>query len=180
MGHDGRSEHGTTGDTPMSKRTGPRRPPGPFAGTAWLIGAAVALSACQAAPAVPGAHGPRADTMGRMQDLADRYAADKRNGMAGVIADVEGCYAAASRYPTDPYALRDCLILDAVAAREDDRNGGAFGWGNLPYFDTRVRADRWGRYGRLARFTDSGRQLRYMADGAGLVEGQLQGRGGGI
>ena len=109
-----------------------------------------------------------------MRGLAARYAAAKQNGMAGVTSEIEACYTAGTRSPVNPWTLRDCLILDAVGTREDNNVGRAIYGINLPYFERQRHVSRWARYGQLAGFNDATRQVRYMSDGAALVELQLR------
>lgn len=111
----------------------------------------------------------------RMRTIATRYVVAKQNGMTGVVTEIERCYAEGSRFPVNPLALRDCLIMDTVATREDNTVGRSFGMGNLPYFEERPKALRWSRYGQLAGFTDAARQVRYQVDGATLVELNMRG-----
>ena len=110
-----------------------------------------------------------------MRGLAARYTVAKQNGMAGVISEIEACYTAGTRFLVNPWAVRDCLILDLVGTREDNSIGRAAFGINIPYFEERQHVSRWARYGQLAGFNDANRQLRYMTDGATLVELQLRG-----
>ncbi len=137
---------------------------------ALLGAAAINLSACQ----MPVAQDFQADTQGRMRDLAARYMRDQEAGMAGIIGDVEDCYASGSPSRNDIYALRDCFILDAVGFREDSRFDRILGIGNLPYYQERTRAARWSHYGRLAGFGDTEYQVLYMVKGAALVETEIR------
>ena len=59
--------------------------------------------------------------------------------MTGVIADLQNCYVSASQFRAKANALRDCLILDAVAFYEDNRFDQAFGATGLP---TSIRKPR--------------------------------------
>lgn len=110
-----------------------------------------------------------------MRTIAARYVAAKQNGMAAVVWEIERCFAEGSRFPVSPLALRDCLIMDTVATREDNTVGRSFGMGNLPYFEERPKTLRGSRYGQLAGFTDATRQIRYQVDGAALVELNMRG-----
>lgn len=136
----------------------------------WLCAALIGLSACQTFAV----QAPRADVEGRMHDLAVRYVHDEETGTTGVIADLQNCYASASRFRIKRSALRDCLVLDAVAFYEDSRFEQAFGAASLPWFELETKAARWGYYGSLASFGDVDRQVHYMAKRAGLVETEIQ------
>lgn len=58
--------------------------------------------------------------------VAARFARDHRNGgMAGLVADIQACYAAAERGP-DRSALKDCIALDTAAKRRDMVNAKRF------------------------------------------------------
>ncbi len=82
-----------------------------------LCAVLIGLPACQTSASQV----PRTNVKGRMHDLAARYVHDEETGMTGVIADLQNCYASASRFRIKRSALRDCLILDTVAFYEDSR-----------------------------------------------------------
>ncbi len=135
-----------------------------------VCAALVSLSACQTtASQMP------VDSIGqRMRDLATRYVHDKEDGMAGVIEDIQNCYALASQPPIKRSSIRDCMVLDTVAFYDESVFDQAFGASGLPYFQPSTRAARWSYYGPLASFDDVGRQVHYMAERAALVQMNIQ------
>lgn len=135
-----------------------------------LCAALISLSACQtSAPQIP-----QADIKQRMRNLATRYIHDKEAGMAGVIEDIENCYALARQPPIKRNEIRDCLVLDTVAFYDESLFDQTFGARGLPYFEPSTRTARWSYYGPLASFDDVGRQVHYMAERAALVQMNIQ------
>lgn len=130
----------------------------------------ISLSACQ----IPVSQVPQAGFEKRMRDLAARYIHDKEAGMAGVVADIQNCYALAGPPSIKSNAIRDCLILDTVAFYEDNLFDQVFRMMGLPYFEPNTRTARWGYYGPLARFDNVSRQVHYMAERAALVQMEIQ------
>ena len=137
---------------------------------AWLCAILIGLSACQTSVSQV----PRADVNRRMHALAVRYVHDEVSGMTGVIADLQNCYVSASQFRAKANALRDCLILDAVAFYEANRFDQAFGATGLPYSNPETKTARWSYYEPLAGFNDVDRQLHYMTERAALVETAIQ------
>ena len=135
-----------------------------------LCAALISLSACQ----TPAPQMPRAGIEQRMRDLATRYVHDKEAGMAGAIEDVQNCYASASQPPIKRDEVRDCLVLNTVAFYDESLFDQTFGAKGLPYFEPNTRIARWSYYGPLASFDDVSRQVHYMAEGAALVQMDIQ------
>jgi hypothetical protein len=140
-----------------------RCPPiGPFALTVGLL-----LTACST-PVVLRQH---ADVQTRMRTIAARFLNDQQQGgMAGVIADIEACYAGATHPVIDVYTLRDCLILDYVAYHNDHTVGLAFGAGPLPYFTDATAIQRWKNYGLVADYRTPTELAGYLRDASQLVQ----------
>ena len=84
-------------------------------GSSWPAAAALACLLGAAGCATPGVGGAvvdaHADVDTRMCAVAERFdRAYRRGGMTGVMLDVEGCYADATRPVARVFALRDCLV----------------------------------------------------------------------
>ena len=93
--------------------------------------------------------------------------------MAGAVADIEKCYATATLLVAKVFELRDCLVLDYVAYRTDFTIGRRLFGGPLPYFEDRVAAMRWVKYGKLAQFDSPGRLAEYLRNTNALVQADL-------
>jgi hypothetical protein len=125
------------------------------------------LTACST-PVVLRQH---ADARTRMRAIAVRFLNDQQQGgMAGVIADIEACYAGVTHPVIDVYALRDCLILDYVAYHNDHTVGQAFGAGPLPYFTDATAIQRWKNYGLVADYRTPAELAGYLRDASQLVQ----------
>lgn len=135
-----------------------------------VCAALVSLSACQP----PASQMPENGIGRRMRDLATRYVHDKEAGMAGIIEDIQNCYALASQPPIIRSNVRDCLVLDTVAFYDESVFDQTFGARGLPYFEPSARTARWSYYGPLANFDDVGQQVHYMAERAALVQMDIQ------
>lgn len=100
--------------------------------------------------------------------LAQRYDADRASGMAGVISDVQQCYAQAGGVIVLEDELRDCLLLDGTGAREDRQAFRAFGV-SLPFYSRQAKAQRWGHYGQKAGFPTVQLLLAFITNGSQQV-----------
>lgn len=83
-----------------------------------------------------------------VQRVAARYARDHRDGgMAGLVADIRACYAAAERGGPDRSALRDCIALDTAAKHRDMVNAQRFPVPGMDYLTDNASLARLNRYG---------------------------------
>ena len=134
------------------------------------LGLSVFLALLAAGCMAPITIDPHADVATRMNTIADRFDEDRRKGgMAGVIADVEKCYASAIGRVIQVFALRDCLVLDYMGYRMDVEVRRRLWNQTLPYYEDDVAASRWTRYGMLARFASGQRLSEYMENARQLV-----------
>ena len=77
--------------------------------------AALSLNGCAAPGGGPAIIDDHADVTTRMPTIASRFDQDRRRGgMSEVMADSDRCYASATRFVVQTFALRDCLVLDYV------------------------------------------------------------------
>jgi hypothetical protein len=90
--------------------------------------------------------------------------------MSEVMADIDRCYASATRFVVQTFALRDCLVLDYVGYWTDVNVGRRAFKIALPFFENQVASQRWGHYGPLAQFDTPQRLLAYLANSNGLVQ----------
>lgn len=131
-----------------------------------LLGA-LALSGCTAPVVVE----PHADVPTGMWNIASRFEQDRRQGgMAGVIADIEQCYASATGPVVKVYTLRDCLVLDYVGYRTDVTIGRRLWHQALPYFEDKAATARWTWYGMLAQFDTPTRLVEYLRNAEASVQ----------
>jgi hypothetical protein len=131
------------------------------------VATALALAACST-PVVVQQH---ADVNTRMRAIATRFVHDQQQGgMAGVIADIDACYASATHPFADVLNLRDCLVLDYVGYHEDQTVGRSFGMGPLPYFADPTSVQRWKNYGLLADYRTPAELPGYMRDSNQFVQ----------
>jgi hypothetical protein len=106
-----------------------------------------------------------------MRAIAHRFLNDQQQGgVAGVIADIDSCYAGATHPVIDVYTLRDCLILDYVAYHNDHTVGQAFGMAPLPYFTDATAIQRWKNYGLVADYRTPTELAGYLRDAGQLVQ----------
>lgn len=132
---------------------------------------ALTLAGCAAPSGGPAIIDDHADVTTRMLTIASRFEQDRRRGgMLEVTADIDRCYASATRFVVQIYALRDCLVLDYVGYWTDVNVGRRALKMSLPFFEDQVASQRWGHYGPLAQFDRPQRLLAYLANSNGLVQ----------
>lgn len=142
-----------------------------------LMLAALLLTACQA----PGTRPPPGAGQAAGQNptmtpaawaeagyLVDRFeAARQQGGMTGVSADIQQCYARATRPVVQRLPLRECMVLDTFASRLDAETAKIMpGVGGMPYYQAQTVAARYGRYGPMAGFADPQVLGGYLAQGS--------------
>lgn len=132
------------------------------------------LSGCGPNGLTPTVLGTRTDVPSRMMAIAMVFERDRRQGgMAGVIAGVDKCYAAATFPVVNIMGVRDCMILDYVGYRTDVTVGRkAFGLA-LPFYEDRAAMTRLQRYAPMAQLEPQTRMLRYLTDSSFLVQQDL-------
>lgn len=111
-----------------------------------------------------------------VQRVAARYARDHRDGgMAGLVADVRACYAAAERAGPDRSALRDCIALDTAAKRRDMVNAQRFPVPGMDYLSDNASLARLNRYGPqvFANQTDELEFIKYTGNAVYVRGAQL-------
>ncbi len=107
---------------------------------------------------------PTTDPATRNAAIAARFQQDfHQGGMAGVIDDIEKCYAASSTPIIKVNALRDCMVLDYTGYRTDVTVGqGILKEAPFPYFEVRTVADRLKHYSHLAEMDDPIQSATYL------------------
>ena len=129
-----------------------------------IVAAAVAdlvLSGC----ATPAVEGPHADIATRMDAIAARFEqALRTGGMAGVIMEIDNCYASATKPVIRLYALRDCVTLDYIGYRMDVDVGRRLFHQSLPYFTDTAFSTRADHYAQLDGFTSPAQLAQYPGD----------------
>lgn len=102
-----------------------------------------------------------------VQRVAARFARDHRDGgMAGLVADIQACYAAAERGGPDRLALRDCIALDTAAKHRDMVNAQRFPVPGMEYLTDNASLARLNRYGPqvFANQTDALAFVKYTGN----------------
>ena len=113
------------------------------------IGSLLVLGGC-ATPVVMDSH---ADAASRMMVVARRFDASRQSGgMTGIITEVEGCYASATRPVVQIYARRDCLALDYVGYQYDVTVGRRLFNMATPFYEDAIATTRWTPYAQLAHW----------------------------
>jgi hypothetical protein len=132
---------------------------------------ALSLNGCAAPGGGSAIIDDHADVTTRMLTIANRFEQDRRRGgISEVVADIDQCYASATRFVVQTFALRDCLVLDYVGYWTDVNVGRRAFKTALPFFEDQVASQRWGHYGPLAQFDTPQRLLAYLANSNGLVQ----------
>ena len=152
----------------------------------FLIAAAATLAGCQ----VAGFAGPGSSqaavrsanvspaAWAYANTLADRFEADRaQGGMVGVSADIERCYAGATRPHVDRLQLRQCMVFDTFTVRLNAEVARSMpGLGDLPWYQTHAAVLRANHYGPLAGFTDPEILTGYLKQGSDTVFAALAAR----